>query len=294
MISKIKQAFAFILYLFILAPASQSAENQSIFLGVTEPSQIHYVGEKVKTPFVIRVAFQCKNGIWQAMPNHIAGNQPAPIPAYDYPKEINWNLAFNSKSIGHFRSHSPLQWSNFSDIGLEEPETKSNIPSLKLATKAGASNFHYWTLELKNRPLVASSGHHLDDPDNWKPLVPLPHPCHELISAYRKATKGNTSHFSDKQILVRGCYKSRHNDELISLAVPSSEVKGDFDYVQWFHIQGNKANFLGSSLEFIDAGDYDNDGHSEIVFHKPAYNYDAYVLFYDNLQKQLEFGWSYH
>ena len=44
----------------------------------------------------------------------------------------------------------------------------------------------------------------------------------------------------------------------------------------------------------IDAGDYDNDGHSELIFAKPGYNYDGYVLYDDDLRHPVEFGWSYH
>jgi len=297
MIAKTKQVLILTLCVLTLTLASHSAEHESTFIGVTEPNHVWYLGEKIRTPFLIRVAFKYKNGIWRAMPNKSENQAELAALVHDYPKEIDWNLSFDGKKIGGFRSYCPLKWTLYSEIGLEEPDIKAHIPAIKI----GAKNFHYWgAWDLRTRPLVASSGHYLDDPDNWKSLVPPPNPSHALISAYRKATKSqadgdlNPHEFTDKQILVRQYYKSWHGDELISLAVPSFEVKGEYDYEQWFCVRGNKISFLGSSLELIDAGDYDHDGHSEIVFHKRGYNYDAYVLVYEDLRKQLEFGWSYH
>ena len=49
----------------------------------------------------------------------------------------------------------------------------------------------------------------------------------------------------------------------------------------WFYVDDKDFRYLGQSLEFIDAVDYDNDGHSEVVFHKSGYNYDLYVFLYD-------------
>jgi len=31
-----------------------------------------------------------------------------------------------------------------------------------------------------------------------------------------------------------------------------------------------------------------------LIFAKPGYNYDGYVLYDDDLRHPVEFGWSYH
>jgi hypothetical protein len=63
---------------------------------------------------------------------------------------------------------------------------------------------------------------------------------------------------------------------------------------QWFLDKGNGPKFIGSDMQFVDAGDYDGDGWSEIVFHRYGYDHDAYVLLFDHLSKQIEFGWINH
>jgi hypothetical protein len=50
----------------------------------------------------------------------------------------------------------------------------------------------------------------------------------------------------------------------------------------------------GNELLLIDAGDYDGNGRSELVFRKSSYDYDGYVIYFDDFAKSAEFGWTYH
>jgi hypothetical protein len=47
-------------------------------------------------------------------------------------------------------------------------------------------------------------------------------------------------------------------------------------------------------MALIDAGDYDGDGKSELVFALSGYNYGGYQIFYDGLKKSATFDFSYH
>lgn len=51
---------------------------------------------------------------------------------------------------------------------------------------------------------------------------------------------------------------------------------------------------INSFAFLVDAGDYDGDGKSEILFWFERYNRDGYVLFYDKCSKFDEFTWPYH
>ncbi len=48
------------------------------------------------------------------------------------------------------------------------------------------------------------------------------------------------------------------------------------------------------SLYLIDAGDYDGDGKSEVLFFVSGYNQDGYVMFYNSFQKSVIYTWHYH
>ena len=50
----------------------------------------------------------------------------------------------------------------------------------------------------------------------------------------------------------------------------------------------------GFDLRVIDAGDYDGDGRSEIVFQSRDYNRDGYVLSYDSFRGYAGLDWGYH
>jgi hypothetical protein len=167
--------------------------------------------------------------------------------------------------------------------------------------KEGAKNFQYWQA-VAFRPLVCTSGSDVGDPDVWKPEASgasRPPLWHELLSAFHKADPDNAK-VKDDQIEVQKTYKSAKGASLISLIQkeppgrPEDRLPGDDPEPFYFYVNGPEIKLLGKSLELIDAGDYDHDGHSEVVFHQSGYDYDGYVLVCDLMNKQLKFGWSYH
>jgi len=44
----------------------------------------------------------------------------------------------------------------------------------------------------------------------------------------------------------------------------------------------------------VDAGDYDSDGKSELVFSIDGYNRGGYKLFYDDFSRFATFEFGYH
>ena len=64
---------------------------------------------------------------------------------------------------------------------------------------------------------------------------------------------------------------------------------------QWFVVTPEqKVLFLGSSMWLVDAGDYDGDGKSELVFSIDGYNLGGYKLFYDDFRQRASFEFGYH
>ena len=78
-------------------------------------------------------------------------------------------------------------------------------------------------------------------------------------------------------------YRSANGDVLIAMnphpklnrcqGIPGDE----WDSV-WFHVQGDKFNWIGNGLTLLDTGDYTGEGTSEILFQYDGYNRDGYVL----------------
>jgi len=63
----------------------------------------------------------------------------------------------------------------------------------------------------------------------------------------------------------------------------------------WFAVGVDKSvQYLDSGMWLVDAGDYDNDGKSELVFAIDRYNRGGYELFYDDFKQHSTFEFSYH
>ena len=53
--------------------------------------------------------------------------------------------------------------------------------------------------------------------------------------------------------------------------------------------------WLGARMTLVDAGDYDADGHSELVFFiTDEHNHEGYVLVPADFHRPVKFEWSHH
>jgi hypothetical protein len=63
----------------------------------------------------------------------------------------------------------------------------------------------------------------------------------------------------------------------------------------WFAVDPSRSVvYLDSGIWLVDAGDYDNDGKSELVFSINRDNEGGYDLFYDDFKKRVVFEFNYH
>jgi hypothetical protein len=69
---------------------------------------------------------------------------------------------------------------------------------------------------------------------------------------------------------------------------------GDFRVLPGQEWSDREAINFTPNLKLVDAGDFTGDGGEEAVFFFSGYNFDGYVLYYDNFRKAVRFGWSYH
>jgi len=160
------------------------------------------------------------------------------------------------------------------------------------------------------RPLVLVSEKNFKDPEKWKPFNPRREVVHKLFPLFKKRvgklggidfeTNITTEfNYTEQDVKLFKSYRNNKNERLIQLAFDvkdlSSEGKSDeWFYNYWYYVTKSEFRFIGTNLELVDAGDYDNNGKSEVLFWKSDYNRDGYVLFYDGFKKRVVNSWGYH
>jgi hypothetical protein len=158
--------------------------------------------------------------------------------------------------------------------------------------------------------LVAVSESNYLDPENWKPTQLAPEAAAAIRKAFRNrfpavenCTKQDVEHakswpYPDANIKVHKAYTSNRHWLMAEVMLDGYECDGPYDEPfssQWFVITPEQqVQFLDSNMWLVDAGDYDNDRKSELVFSIDAYNRGGYKLFYDDFKRKAVFEFSYH
>lgn len=274
--------------------------RDALYVGIVEQREASWSnGPSNEKPssykYVIRISFKKIWKDWEA--------------SYEWPsnQEWNWFVAFDGRNIGRIKSVERKS-KYIAAKGLHEPTSDSQVPVVGRKT----TEFNGWA-EMGEvplfRPLVLVSRPNYADPQNWKPYQPSELEVNLCIPQFREAIGSvifcdkkhgttPTSDYERQAILVGKSYRSSEGEALIALNLDPvlfncdvSETGGE----KWFHINDmGQARLLDVSGRLLDAGDYDGDGTSEIIFFSSGYNRDGYVMLYDNLTKQVEHSWSYH
>lgn len=59
-----------------------------------------------------------------------------------------------------------------------------------------------------------------------------------------------------------------------------------------FLLESDNIYFLGSGMILVDAGDYDADGESELLFWHHSFEFDGYELIYNRLTQETAYFWE--
>jgi hypothetical protein len=173
-----------------------------------------------------------------------------------------------------------------------------------------AKLFGGWCDEPAHRPLVVVSEPNFRDPARWKPFKPDPAYRKELLPAFKSKVQKVTVcapaddttmrfEYGPDDMVLYPSYKDRAGGKLIAIGL--NPVANNCDgppgpewSTHWFLLGEGGTRYLGSELSLVDAGDYDGDGRSELVFWHSGYNEDGYSLFYDKARRRVNFFWGYH
>lgn len=109
--------------------------------------------------------------------------------------------------------------------------------------------------------------------------------------------------FPDSALTLPHAYASNKNSFIVAVNLDAGncgwggnpgEPTDAFVY-QWFLVSADRTvRRIGGFEALLDAGDYDNDGHSELIFFSThSENSDTYDLLYDNFQRKAELEIGY-
>jgi len=272
------------------------SQEKPIYLGVLEPRPTDSTD---MAPFQVRIAFRYQDRRWSAMPHEAEDEEALAKLAKSFPTVVSWTVAFEGQKTGTVESVQ-RSYSSYSQVGAEELTPESTAPEIR----EGAEAFATWLGVSEFRPLVVVSRPNYADPDHWKPFRPTPELGMQAHAAFRKAVpilrceEQEVPYTDDDILLLDNAYRSARDEVLLALrAAPVSdrcESNEDAWDSAWFLLSRGKFHFVGTGLALLDAGDYDGDGISEVLFQASGYNRDGYVLFRTGAKTKVEFSWSYH
>ena len=290
-----------ILALTLCTISPSPARGQTTILGILEEQTGTYAGDSNHR--IVRVVFEKKGDEWQAFqsdcPDHDCGNAFA----ITYPNQITWTIAFDGKNLGQVTSGAPEGYTGWRR-GQQTIISSGPVPTI------GSRTMEFMDASVY-RPLIANSEPYFKDPEVWKPYSPV----QKLIVLFRQAfrkqfpklcrisktddSKLEPFPYRDDEIAVAKGYSSKLGWVVARMHLPAidcEDVEAGFDIDDpWYAVAPNgSVSYLGSGLQLVDAGDYDNDGKSELVFAINRDNRGGYVLFWDNFNKRAVFEFGYH
>jgi hypothetical protein len=287
-----------LLILFAIA-----VQAQSPILGVLE--DVPPLGSGTKHRRAVRVVFEKRQNEWRAFPSRCPDEQCLSSLTSKYPQKVQWTVAFDGKTLGHVTSTTPPRYNYYAEEGLQNLADTSSAPTVGNQSR----DFGGYTAESVYRPLVTNSLPFVSDPDRWK-RSPL---SGEQVAKVRRAFRKHFGKlcqldkdelkplpYTDESVKVVSSYNSLTGWAVarvhVQSAVDCADTEAGFEIDDsWFAVNPRmEAQHLDDGMWLVDAGDYDNDGQSELVFSIDRDNCGGYELFYDNFRRRVVFEYSYH
>ena len=233
--------------------------------------------------------------------------EPDVAASYDL-GHMDWTVSFDGRPLGTVRTLDP---------GIPKDPRSFHDRDYRLMIDAGQplpsisngrEEFGGWCDVPEARPLVVNSQPRATDPDQWKPVT-IADGYRDLLfdrfvqafdEPFECSNLPSDHEFTGDDLIIQKSYQDNRGRLLVALRLFPNGTGCESAYelvsyltVAWFSI-ADTVRHVGNGLELIDAGDYDNDGESEILFWYSAYNQDGYTILYDGLRWQSNYHWGYH
>ena len=282
-----------------------SADSSEIIIGVLEHHKGHATGDS--SYFTVRVVFKKTEEGWQSFESDCKNPVCLKTIASKFPSKIKWTIAFDGKNLGQVSTVNPIKFKYYSNVGEQDIVRGTKIPTIGKPS----DEFNGWVPEDVYRPLVAVSRPYYKDPDHWKPshhedkLIQLARAeFRKQFPTVNNCDKEDPSRvlpwpYADSDIKILKSYSSNKHWTLLQLSLEGSECEmlGDNSPFmrQWFTVNPEQhVSHLGEGMMLIDAGDYDDDGRSEVMFKTHGYNRGGFKMFYNDFSTHASFEFGYH
>lgn len=286
----------------MVAPAC--GQQAFTMLGVLEDTPGLYVGDPHCRS--VRIVSYKDGTEWKKFPVDCGTDECLEASAPKYPAETTWTIAFDGSNVGTVISHAPSRLDTYSSVGQQRLADERSAPAMGKPCR----EFAGWLSANVYRPLVANSQPFFKDPEQWK----RSELSSEVVGLLRRQFRQKFSKvtncanpedsdpkprpYHDDDIKIVAAYSSREHWSVVRLQLEPYRCDGPADdpfIDQWYALSPtHEVKFLDKAMWLVDAGDYDNDGRSELVFSVDDYDLGGYRLFYDHFEKKVAFEFSYH
>jgi hypothetical protein len=290
--------------LALIVSVSALARSEDVLLGVLEEVPGVYAGESITAK--VRAIFARKGLRWEAYKSDCPDLGCLSAVTTEYPAEVTWFVGLDGLKIGQVVARTPSNFAFYAHIGLQDIVDGRPPVVGKPSSEYGGFGGHQL-----HRPLVTDSKPYFKDPALWKRIKITSQIRKRALALLRERVpelckEGDSDddslvpfHYAAKDLRVRA-HRSKDGWLVMTIAVEGAYYCGGGDGDGSFDVQGfaidpdGKAQFLGAGLTLLDAGDYDADGQSELVFALSLYNRGGYVLFSKDFAEQTRFEFGYH
>lgn len=231
------------------------------------------------------------------------------------PLGMKWTISFDGKNLGEIETHANTKEGGADQLSSPESRAKQSILTRAASVPVAGKPSRNFTgasflvgLKTVRRPLVVVSKPYYRDPDGWKRARLLEKIAALVRTGFRgqyprvdrceqEAIAEHDWKYPDSALALPIAYASNKNSFLVAARLNAGDCGWggrpddpvDPWVLQWFLVAPDESvRRIGGFEELLDAGDYDNDGRSEIIFFSTKSEHsDAYDLLYgDDLQKR--------
>ena len=287
------------LVLVASALCAQTPSEEKIYVGVLDDAREEMVNWKpgVAQQRVVRPVFEKTASGWKASDGS------------SLPSHTIWTIAFDGENLGTVETQTSSE--RFTPV-QEILTPQSGIPTVGEPSQQFAGLLGGGGQTKVRRPLMVVSKPYFHDPDGWKRAT-LPRQIAVLVRNAFRRDYPHVDRCKDEAIVQRDwkfpdsafSFPSAYSSNKHSFLVEVNLDAGNCGYISepdqpesepWFFVSSNgSVRRIGSFLTLLDAGDYDDDGLSEVVFVlSQGENTDGFVLFDGTFEKPVTVTWHYH